>query len=91
MMELIARSNFRPNLTVAFQREIRKRKFHRLVGETIRNLRRPKARMRPSARGTQRLFEKLQKLLNKCKLAAGGGPWPDEPLRPSVVFLARGR
>jgi hypothetical protein len=89
IMELIARSNFRPNLTVAFQREIRKRKLHRLVGETIRNLRSPKARMRPSARGTQRLFEKLQKLLNTYK--SRGGPWPDEPLRPSVVFLARGR
>jgi tRNA A-37 threonylcarbamoyl transferase component Bud32 len=60
IMQLIAkRSSFANKLLVAFQREIRKRKLPQSVAEAIRSLHTRKPKTRPSARATQRLFEKL--------------------------------
>lgn len=59
MMQLIARGESSLKLAVAFQQEIKKRRFpERLVG-TIRTLRSLNSEIRPSARAAQRVLEKV--------------------------------
>jgi tRNA A-37 threonylcarbamoyl transferase component Bud32 len=59
IMQLIARSSSPTGLGPAFDREIRKRKLPRSIAEAIRSLRSSNPKVRPSARATQRLFEKF--------------------------------
>ena len=59
IMQVIARSDSPTKLTVAFQREIKKRKLPQRLMEAIRALRSPKAKTRQSARATQQIFQDL--------------------------------
>jgi serine/threonine protein kinase len=54
IMQLIGRNNSPTKSVVAFQREIRKQKLPRFLAETIRRLRSPDRKRRPSAHATQR-------------------------------------
>jgi tRNA A-37 threonylcarbamoyl transferase component Bud32 len=65
IMQLIARSNYPTRLNGAFEREIRKRKLPRQVGEMLRGLRSQNVKRRPSARTVQRLFQLLLDRLPK--------------------------